>query len=217
MSVSILLMRGFIPRTASGTPAEEIAKTCVSLTAPNIVDVVMPLLGIFGFLGFLFFFGSLWSALHRAEGDDGWLSAAAFGGGVASLVTLLGGGVGAIAAHRNACSGIDPQLWQMLHNMGSASFFLSFFPLIILLVASAIVAIRFGALPRWLGWMSLLVAVSLLIGGTVGTTSTRDDAGLPFLLFELWTVITSIVLMRRESCSLSTVSATLTSRANEAT
>jgi hypothetical protein len=177
--------------------------------------VIIPLLGIFGFLGFLFFFGSLWSALRRAEGDDGWLSAAAFGGGLVSLAILFSGGVATVAAHSNACAGIDPQLWQVLHDFGGAAFLSSFFPLAVLLAASAVVAIRFGALPRWLGWMSAIVAVTLLVGGTAGTIYAREDAGLPYLLFELWTVITSIVLIRRAGQPLPTVSAAPTSRAIE--
>ena len=174
----------------------------------------LSLLGIFGLLGLLFFFGSLWSALRRAEGDNGWLSAAAFGGGLASLIILLGSSAGTIAAHNNACAGIDPQLWQTLHDIGSASFFLSFFPLAVLLAASAVVAIRFGALPRWLGWMSAAVAVTLLVGGTAGTIYAGDN-GLPFLLFLLWTLVTSISLMRRTGQPLPTVSTAPTSRAIE--
>ncbi|MCI0397326.1 MAG: hypothetical protein L0332_13890 [Chloroflexi bacterium] len=197
LSVMIFLSRDLIPGQNYGTEAEEIARTCAATSAPATMDVVIPLLGIFGLLGFLFFFGSLWSALHRAEGDDGWLSAAAFGGGLAAIAIMLDGSTGALTAHSNACAGIDLQLWRTLHDMGSASFFLSFFPLAVLLGASSVVAIRFGALPGWLGWMAAIVAVALLVGATAGTIYARDDAGLPFLLFLLWTVITSIVLMRR--------------------
>ena len=215
VSVMILFGRDLIPSRDYGSEAEEIARTCAAASAPQTIDVVIPLLGIFGLLGLLFFFGSLWSALRRAEGDNGWLSAAAFGGGLASLIILLGSSAGTIAAHNNACAGIDPQLWQTLHDIGSASFFLSFFPLAVLLAASAVVAIRFGALPRWLGWMSAFVAVTLLIGGIAGIDYAREDAGLPYLLFELWTVITSIVLIRRAGKPLPTVSTAPTSRAIE--
>ena len=209
VSVIILTGRDFIPSREYGTAAEEIARTCATITTPQTVDVVnslISLMGILGSLGFLFFFGSLWSALRRAEGDDGWLAAAAFGGGLLSLAILLSGGAISFAAHSNACAGIDPQLWQVLHDVGGGAFFISFFPLAVLLAASAVVAIRFGALPRWLGWMSAFVALTLLIGGIAGIDYAREDAGLPYLLFELWTVITSIVLMRRAGVSHSAVS-----------
>ena len=215
VSVIFLTVRDFIPSREYGTAAEEIARTCATMTTPQTMDVVISLMGTLGFLGFLFFFGSLWSALRRAEGDDGWLSAAAFGGGLVSLAILFSGGAASVAAHSNACVGIDPQLWQVLHDFGGAAFLSSFFPLAVLLAASAVVAIRFGALPRWLGWMSAFVAVTLLIGGIAGIDYAREDAGLPYLLFELWTVITSIVLIRRAGKPLPTVSTAPTSRAIE--
>lgn len=219
VSVIILTGRDFIPSREYGTAAEEISRTCATLTTPQTMDVVnslISLMGILGFLGFLFFFGSLWSALRRAEGDHGWLSAAAFGGGLVSLAILFSGSSISFAAHSNACAGIDPQLWQVLHDIGGGAFFSSFFPLAVLLAASAVVAIRFGApLPRWLGWTSAFVSVTLLIGGIAGIDYAREDAGLPYLLFELWTVITSIVLMRRAGQALPTVKTALPSPANE--
>ena len=197
------------------TAAEAIAHSCAITTAAQPTDAVIPILTILGYLFFLFFLGSLWSALRRAEGADGWLSAAAFGGGLVSLAILFSGGAASVAAHSNACVGIDPQLWQVLHDFGGAAFLFSFFPFAVLLAASAVVAIRFGALPRWLGWMSAFVAVTLLIGGIAGIDYAREDAGLPYLLFELWTVITSIVLIRRAGKPLPTVSTAPTSRAIE--
>jgi hypothetical protein len=215
VSVIILTVRDFIPSREYGTAAEEIARTCATITTPQTMDVVISLMGTLGFLGFLFFFGSLWSALRRAEGDDGWLAATAFGGGLLSLAIVFSGSVASVAAHSNACAGIDPQLWQILHDIGGAAFISSFFPLAVLPAASAVVAIRFGALPPWLGWMSAFVAVMLLIGGVAGIDYAREDAGLPYPLFELWTVITSIVLMRRAGQLLPTVSTALTSPVND--
>src|ERR671913_1713439 len=93
---------------------------------------------------------------------------------------------------------------QVLQDMNSASNFTSFFPLAILSAASAVVAIRFGApLPRWLGWMSAVVAVALLVDGFAGTLYTRDF-GLSILLFMLWTLAASIALVRRAGQPLPT-------------
>jgi hypothetical protein len=203
------------PDLIQGGPSEEpttaaaaIAQSCARTTAAQPADAVIPILSILGFLCFLFFLGSLWSVLRRAEGANGWLAAAAFGGGLMSLTIKLAGGAPVLAALHGACAGIDPQLWQTLHAMDGASFFISFFPLVVLLVAFAIVTIRFGALPRWLGWMAVVVAVALLAGGTAGTIYARDDAGLPFLLFVLWTLITSVILVWRAGQPFPAVSGT---------
>jgi len=209
------LIQGGPSEEPTMTAAEAIAHSCVTAAAAQPKDAVIPILHALGFLFFLFFLGSLWSALRRAEGDNGWLSAAAFGGGLASFAIKFASGAFGVAASRNACAGIDPQLWQVLQDMNSASFFISFLPLAVLSAASAVVAIRFGVpLPRWLGWMSAVVAVALLVDGFAGTIYTRD-VGLSFLLFMLWTLVTSIVLIRRAGMPLPTVSAALASPVKE--
>jgi hypothetical protein len=53
--------------------------------------VIYPITHVLGYLFFLFFLGSLGSALRRAEGDNGWLSVAAFGGGLISLTIRFSG------------------------------------------------------------------------------------------------------------------------------
>jgi hypothetical protein len=200
------LIQGGPSEEPTMTAAEAIAHSCAITTAAQPTDAVIPILHTLGYLIFLFFLGSLWSALRRAEGGDGWLSAAGFGGGLVSLAVKFASGAASVAANSNACAGIDPQLWQVLQDMNNASFFYSFLPLAILLVASAVVAIRFGApLPRWLGWMSAVVAVALLVDGFAGTLYARDF-GPSFLLFGLWTLVTSIVLVRRAGVSHSAVS-----------
>lgn len=218
--VYVVLLLG--PDLIQGGPSEEhtmtmpeaIAHACATTTAARPTDVIIPMTHVLGYLFFLLFLGSLWSVLRRAEGNDGWLSAAAFGGGLVSLAIKFSAGSSTIAALRNACTGIDPQLWKTLHDMDTASYFIHFLPLAILPAASAVVAIRYGALPRWLGWMSGVVAVALLVEGMAGTIYTRD-VRLSYLLFMLWTLVTSIVLMRRAGQPLSTVSTTLTSTVNE--
>lgn len=56
-----------------------------------------------------------------------------------------------------------------------------------------------------LGWISAVVAVALLVDGMAGTLYPRDF-GPSFLLFMLWTLATSIVLIRRAGVSHSAVS-----------
>jgi len=196
------------------TTAQAIASACATSTAARFTDAIYPITHILAYLFFLFFLGSLWSALRRAEGDNGWLSAAAFGGGLASLTIRLSGATASAAAAQNACSGIEPQLWQVLNSLSSAAYFTSFFPLAILLAACAVLAIWFGALPRWLGWMSAIIAVALLVEGFAGVMYTRA-IGLSFLLFMLWTLVTSIALIRGVGKPLPTVISALTSSANE--
>jgi hypothetical protein len=208
--VLVILAPDLIPRDQSKeltmTAAEAMAQSCATITAARLTDVIVPISHILGYLFFLFFLGSLWSALRRAEGGDGWLSAAAFGGGLVSLAIRLGSATVSLAVVHNSCAGIDAQLFQILTNdVGGAALFLSFFPLAVLSVACAVMAIRFGALPRWLGWMSAVVAVALLVDGMAGTLYHRDF-GPSFLLFMLWILAASIALVRRAGVPHSAVS-----------
>jgi hypothetical protein len=115
---------------------------------------------------------------------------------VAIAVKLVGDAP--LLAARRAGEGLDPQLARALQDTYDASFGLHFFPLAVLLAAFAIVAIRSGGLPRWLGWAAAVISVALIAGAAVGSANLESEwAGLPFLLFLLWTLVTSVVLIRR--------------------
>jgi hypothetical protein len=166
-----------------------------AVRTPSIIGISLELLGFLCFLGFL---GSLWSALHRAEGEHGWLAAAALGGGLVSLTIKLASAVPLFAALFGVRHGLDHQFAQTLDDIAEATYYLSLPPLAVLLLASAGLAIGGAALPRWLGWSAVVLAVALLGGATAGLLyGVGDEAGLPFLLFLLWALLTSIVLIRR--------------------
>lgn len=155
-------------------------------------------LEILGFLFFMFFLGSLWSAMRRAEGGSGWLSTTAFGAGLMSVTIKVASAAPVLAARYRAGDGLDPQLARTLQDINDASFALTFFPLAVLLAAFAIVAIRSGALPRWLGWIAAVISVAFLVGGLVGSADLGSEwAALPMLLYPIWVIATSVVLIRR--------------------
>ena len=154
------------------------------------------LVELFGFAFFLFFLGSLWACLRDAEGAGGWLSATAFGAGVAEFAVKLGSGAPLLATMAN--KGMDPEIARALIAINDASFLLTFLPLAVMLSATAVVAIRWGALPRWLGWMAAVTALGLLGGLAAGVLDPYAQwAVVPMLLYALWIVATSIVLIRR--------------------
>jgi hypothetical protein len=155
------------------------------------------LVELIGFAFFPFFLGSLWVCLRSAEGASGWLSAAAFGGGLVALAVKLASAAPILAVR--ASEGIDPGIAKALIAVNDASFGITFLPLAVMLSATAIVAVRTGALPRWLGWASAVVALGLLgaLSAAVVSPSPPEWVFLAMLLFALWTVATSIVLIRR--------------------
>ena len=160
----------------------------------STVGISLVLLGL---LFFLFFLGSLWAALRRAEGGSGWLSTTGFGAGLMAVTIGLGSAAPVLAA-RYRSGNIDPQLTRTLQDIEEASFVLTFLPLAVLLAAFAIVAIRSGALPQWLGWIAAVISAAFLVGGLAGSADLAFEwAALPMLLYPFWVVPTSVVLIRR--------------------
>lgn len=173
----------------------------LTLLGNDVIGGTRPRIGLLvellGFVFFSFFLGSLWACLRSAEGEGGWLSAVAFGGGLMALAVKLAS-VAPVLAVR-ASEGMDPGTAKALIAMNDASFGITYLPLGVMLLATAIVAIRTGALPRWLGWASAVVALGLLgaLSAAVVSPSPPEWVFLAMLLFALWTVATSIALIRR--------------------
>jgi hypothetical protein len=134
---------------------------------------------------FVWFLGSLRSRLLAAEGGDGRLTAVAFAGGIATAVCIaLMPGPDMSGALSN--DDLDPSAALALGNVGDAFFLGAEYMLPVLLVASGIVALRYGALPRWLAWVQFLVAL-VLLSGVIGW------AALIFA-FPLWVLLVSYLL-----------------------
>ena len=136
---------------------------------------------------FIWFLGTLRNRLLAAEGEPGRLAATAFAGGVATAVclALFPGPDMAAAINKDD---LDPSAASAMHKLGDAFFIGAEYLAPVLLVATALAALRFGVLPRWLAWVSLVIALVLLIG-PIGW------AALIFA-FPLWVAVVSILLWR---------------------
>jgi hypothetical protein len=154
-------------------------------------------LEVLAFTSFLFFLGSLWGVMRRAEGGGGFLSATAFGAGLMSITIKLASAAPVLAARANSGE-LDPHMTAVLQDINNASFALTFFPLAAMLAAFALVAIRSAALPGWLGWAAAVLSVAFAVSGLAGSADLASDwAGLPMLIFTPWILATSVVLIRR--------------------
>jgi hypothetical protein len=136
---------------------------------------------------FFWFLGSLRSRLLAVEGGDGRLSLIAFAGGVATAVCLmLQPGPDAAAAISK--DDIDASASRAIHSIGDVFFLGAEYLLPVLLVATGLIALRMRVFPAWFAWISLLIAVVLLIG-PIGW------AALVFA-FPIWVLITAYLLWR---------------------
>jgi hypothetical protein len=145
-------------------------------------------------IAFLWFLGSLWAALRRAEGEGGQLAFIAAASGVTLVATVAGGSGWPLVVFRQR-EGMDPQIARLLFDQGNFAFANAWVMLASLLLAAGILGIRAGALPRWLGWAGVAIAGGLLAVRAVWSSSQL--VFIPFGLCYLWLTATSVVLIRR--------------------
>ena len=142
-----------------------------------------------GVIFFVWMLGSLRSALFAAEGGTGRLATIAFGSGVAVSVSLMFTYLPHAQAAFDHANTSDTGI-EALVRVGDAFFGGAALFSIPLLVATALSVIRFAALPRWLAWVSLAVALVMAIPPVAFFGLVL---GLP-----LWTVLTSVLVYRSE-------------------
>jgi len=150
------------------------------------VGMMLSLISIFFLAWFL---AALRHRLALAEGRDGWISPLAWGGGVATASLLAAGfALNSAGALRARESGITPDVAAVFYDSGLALVGLAgSIAMAILLAATALIVLRFGALPRWFGYVSAALAALGLVTPVAFVLS---------LLFPLWVAAAAILLMR---------------------
>jgi uncharacterized protein (DUF486 family) len=124
--------------------------------------------------------------LHSLLREGGWLATAALVGGVTGIGLKIASGIPDVAFHRA----------HALHGLGvslaDTATVVALYPLAVLCAATAVIALRTGALPRWLGVAAGVTAASLLVNGAFLETSNVPA----LLLFIAWTLVASLYLLR---------------------
>lgn len=178
------------------TPAlhGEAAAVADFYTAKATVIAIGMMLSLISVFFLAWFLAALHRRLRAAEGADGWISHLGLGGGVAT-VTLLAAGfaVNSAGALRAREAGISADVAAIFYDTGLVLVGLAAtVAMAILLAATAVVALRFGGFPRWLGWTSAVLALLGLV--------TPVSFLLSFL-FPLWVVVVAMVLTRTRAAA----------------
>src|SRR5438105_10463252 len=138
------------------------------------------------------FLSYLWSLLRTGEGEGGWLSTTALVAGVSGVLLKLASHAPELAIHRDGIAK-GTQLYKALDNSAGAATLVSLYPLAICCAAVAVIALRQRVFPRWLGIFTAVTAVALAVNAGFVYASFVPE----LLLFLLWTLVTSIVPLRR--------------------
>lgn len=140
----------------------------------------------------VWFVGVLYANVRKAEGAESWLARVVPVSGAASVAVMLtgfimGGMVADIGDDTDAFT-VDPDTTRLLEDASYTFVFETALPLAApMVLAASLVFLRTRALPRWLGWAGMVVAVSCLVG----------FLGVPMALFLLWISAVAVSLIRR--------------------
>jgi hypothetical protein len=129
--------------------------------------------------------------LRSAAQSTAWLANSALAAGLAWITLKIGSGAPLLAIQReHAADGTA--LHAALNDLADGATLISLYPLAIFCAATAIVALRTRALPRWLGVAAAITAAALAVNAGFLQTSSVPA----MVLFVLWTLLTSIHLFR---------------------
>jgi hypothetical protein len=131
----------------------------------------------------LFFAGYLRKVLRAAEGETGTLPAVALAG--ATVMATAAGIDGMITfSLAETADNLEPGSVQALQALWDNDFLPFIIGAGVLLLASGISIVRHGALPRWLGWIAIVLGVLALT--PIGFVA--------FLGGAIWILVTSVML-----------------------
>jgi hypothetical protein len=149
-------------------------------------------------IALLWWLGSVWRLLRRAEGGTPRLTIVAVGGALVASVLILVEGV-ILAAIPVTDAALNPAEQQTFYVIGTNLGMATIFGFATFIGAFSVVIIRTRVMPVWLGWVGMLIAVVAVFGGGTITT-TRDvfffAAFAAFMGLVLWVLVISILMLR---------------------
>ncbi len=145
----------------------------------------------------LLFLGGLFGVLRRAEGGSGALATSALGAGIAMVVIASMGALISSVTPIIGQLGGDGATVKAIDAMTPLALALSAFPRAVLLGAISVVILESGIAPRWIGWAGLVLGlISLVSTGTLVAPELFPFLALGTLMFVVWVLILSVVLLR---------------------
>jgi hypothetical protein len=178
--VLLFILGGDEPDANDGT-----GKVVAYWTNHDGKEMTLSVLAAFAAIFLVWFASSLRSVLLRAEGGQGRLATVSFAGGVIAAVGItLFGGLAFTAA--DTAGEVPPAVTQTLSVMNADMFIPAVVGFFLFLFAAGLAILRTGALPAWLGWASIVIAIlSITPAGFVGFLAAIVWVGLVGILLYL--------------------------------
>jgi hypothetical protein len=175
-----------------GASVDDVAEYLDRSSPQTWTGIYLELLGV----ALLFVFaGRIWAILREAEGPGGWIATTGFGAALAGLTVLLMGDATVMgAAFAAGRDGLDPGVVGAMYTVQWYSDLVFGAVNAVFFAAAAVLVLRRRALPRWLGWLALVVVVGLVATVPFGPGATMEP---PHILGFLWFVAVGIVMIAR--------------------
>jgi hypothetical protein len=150
------------------------------------------------FLIFVFFAGVLRSYLRRTPAVEGVATIMLTGGAIMTVGAALGGGIEFGLAHN--INDLSPAAAQAVNVISNEIFIPLLAGTFVFSIASGIAILRGAALPKWLGWVAIVMGIAALI----------PPAFFPMLIvFVIWSAVVSILVYQRGDTATDTPTATV--------
>jgi hypothetical protein len=187
LAVALLVVSIVVTGFDSVDSSDSTQKVVDFWTDNDSQQVASAFIGALSLVPFLWFLGSLRSALRTAEGGTGRLSAIAYAGGIV-LAAAAAVDASIQFAVAESVGDVPPGVTQTLSVLYN-DFFLGFpVGLGTLLLAASLVILRTKALPVWLGWVAFVL----------GIVSLTPIGFFAFLVVLAWIAVVSVVLFQQQ-------------------
>lgn len=144
------------------------------------------LLGLSGIF-FVLFGLAVWARIRQAQASPLLGGLALIATTLVTMTTLAGAGVYGVLGDIGGQLGVAPAALQAWHIMGSEGSLADGASTFLFLVAAAVAGLGARAIPRWLAWPALLLAVLALLPGPFGFLSS--------MVFLAWAAAAGITLL----------------------
>lgn len=153
-----------------------------------------------GVVAFLWFLGSLWGRLRRAEATGSRLSVIALVGGVAALafVTVASGISAFLAMYVGS---LGPGATTVFYLLSTVFLAMTAFALVVFTSATSVMILRYPIVEKLLGWVGEGIAALWLVAGigvADNSTAFNTIGFIAFLIWAGWILILTVLLLTRD-------------------
>lgn len=200
--VSLLVLIALMPLSHSiPEPAFDAPSSAFLAYAKSEADLpsALALVGILGLFGFALFAAVLTARFRVAENQSDVAPTLVLMAAVIFIVLWLAElGIG--FAHTFRRADLDAASASVLSGLSNGIFVVSWSAIAAFLAASGFAVLRTRTLPTWLGWSALVIGFGMFLAGAAPLTAIWF---LPYFLFFVWVLATSVVLLRERAENVS--------------